>query len=228
MMAAVATGAFAAAAAGQTLQADLPSDPNTSSPNVTPLADAHYATSALGVGGRATSGSPPALLPVDAEQDPAAEAQQLVESEQITQERKEREAAAAREAAEPDFVAPAQGVLSSTFGGRWGAMHYGIDIANSIGTPIHSVADGVVIEAGYASGFGLWVRIQHDDGTIAVYGHIHSYSVTAGQRIEAGDVIAKMGSRGHSTGPHLHFELWTPGGKKTDPLPWLHSHGVTL
>ena len=228
MMAAVATGAFAAAAAGQNLQSDQPSDPNTSSPNVTPLADAHYATSAMGVGGRATAGSPPALLPVTEEQDPAAEAQQLVESEQITQERKEREAAAAREAAEPDFVSPAQGVLSSTFGGRWGAMHYGIDIANAIGTPIRSVADGVVIEAGYASGFGLWVRVQHNDGTIAVYGHIHSYSVSAGQRVEAGDVIATMGNRGHSTGPHLHFEVWNAGGQKINPLAWLNNRGVTL
>ena len=182
----------------------------------------------MGFGGRAPTSAPPALLPASTEQDPAAEAQQLLESEQVTEERKKREAAAAREAAEPDYVAPTQGTLTSVFGARWGSTHYGIDLANSIGTPIVAVADGVVIEAGYASGFGLWVRVQHDDGTISVYGHIHSYSVTQGQRVEAGDVIAQMGNRGHSTGSHLHFEIWTAGGKKIDPQTWLAQHGVQL
>src|SRR5699024_2071193 len=83
-------------------------------------------------------------------------------------------------------------------------------------------------EAGPASGFGLWIRVKLDDGTTHVYGHIQSYSVSAGQRIEAGDVIAKMGARGQSTGPHLHFEVWDSGGKKIDPLPWLSERGVDL
>lgn len=231
MVAAVATGAFAAAAAGQTLQSDHSSEADSTSPatpEVTPLAGAHYASASMGIGGRAPTSAPPALLPVSPEKDPAAEAQQLVESEQITEERKQREAAAAREAAEPDYVAPTQGIQTSKFGPRWGGAHYGIDIANNIGTPIVAVADGVVIEAGYASGFGLWVRIQHDNGYISVYGHINSYSVTEGQRVEAGDVIAQMGNRGYSTGPHLHFEIWTPGGQKIDPQAWLAQRGVQL
>lgn len=228
MVAAVATGAFAAAAAGQTLHSDQTSEPETASPEVTPLASAHYASASMGIGGRAPTGAPPALLPVSTEQDPAAEAQQLLQSEQITQERKAQEAAAAREAAEPDYVLPTQGRLSSPYGGRWGSMHYGIDFANSIGTPIRAVSDGVVIEAGPASGFGLWVRIRNDDGTVSVYGHIHSYSVSEGERVEAGEMIAKMGSRGHSTGPHLHFEIWNASGQKINPLTWLNQHGVYL
>src|SRR5690606_3422055 len=69
---------------------------------------------------------------------------------------------AMRQAYRPKFVAPTHGTLTSGFGPRWGTMHRGIDIANALGTPIVSVADGTVIEAGPASGFGLWVRIRHD------------------------------------------------------------------
>lgn len=232
VVAAVAAGAFAAAAAGQTLQGDQPSAESDNEPvDVTPMASAHYASAHLGQGGAAPAGVPagaPALLPVAQTTDAATEAQQLVDSEQVTQQRKEREAAAAREAARPKFVVPADGVFSSGFGARWGTSHNGIDLANSIGTPIVAAADGVVIEAGPASGFGLWVRVQHDDGTITVYGHIHSFSVSVGQQVEAGDQIAQMGNRGHSTGSHLHFEVWTPSGKKIDPRSWLASHGVNV
>jgi len=234
MVAAIATGAFAAAAAGQNLQLDQSSDSDSASPDVTPLADAHYATSAMGVGGNgdnAIEGSPTLLAAgqqAASGDDAETEAQQLVDNDKTTEKREQHEAAKAREAAKPDFVSPADGNLSSTFGGRWGTTHYGIDIANGMGTPIHAVADGEVIEAGPASGFGLWIRVKLDDGTTHVYGHIQSYSVSAGQRIEAGDVIAKMGARGQSTGPHLHFEVWDSGGKKIDPLPWLSERGVDL
>jgi murein DD-endopeptidase MepM/ murein hydrolase activator NlpD len=85
-----------------------------------------------------------------------------------------------------------------------------------------------VIEAGPASGFGLWVRIQHADGTITVYGHMDSFSVYEGQQVKAGEQIARMGNRGESTGTHLHFEVWEPGGMKVDPLPWLAEHGINV
>lgn len=124
-------------------------------------------------------------------------------------------------------VKPAQGRLTSTYGARWGTVHYGVDIANSIGTPILAAMAGEVIDSGPASGFGLWVRLRHDNGLITVYGHINESLVSVGQRVTAGHQIATMGNRGQSTGPHLHFEVHQDGSK-IDPLPWLRSHGVTL
>ncbi|WP_051132803.1 M23 family metallopeptidase [Nocardia paucivorans] len=125
-------------------------------------------------------------------------------------------------------VRPVAGVISSGYGSRWGAMHYGLDFADSLGAPIHAVSGGTVLEAGPASGFGLWVRVQHDDGTQAVYGHVNEMFVQAGQRVNTGDVIATVGNRGQSTGPHLHLEIWDQGGNKIDPRPWLAARGVPL
>ncbi|MEU7630991.1 M23 family metallopeptidase [Nocardia sp. NPDC049220] len=128
----------------------------------------------------------------------------------------------------PSAVRPVAGELSSGFGSRWGAMHYGLDFADALGTPIHSVSNGTVIEAGPASGFGLWVRVLQDDGTTAVYGHVNEMYVSDGQRVNAGDVIATVGNRGNSTGPHLHLEIWDQGGGKIDPLPYLAAKGVPM
>ncbi|WP_433624785.1 M23 family metallopeptidase [Nocardia sp. CA-120079] len=125
-------------------------------------------------------------------------------------------------------VRPVAGEISSGFGSRWGEFHYGLDFADQLGAPIHSVSSGTVIEAGPASGFGLWVRIQQDDGTIAVYGHVNEMFVHAGQHVNAGDVIATVGNRGNSTGPHLHLEIWDQGGNKVDPMPYLAAKGVPL
>lgn len=121
----------------------------------------------------------------------------------------------------PQTVRPVVGVITSNFGGRWGTTHYGLDIANAIGTPIRSVADGVVIDSGPASGFGLWVRVRLVDGSTTVYGHINRAFVTRGQRVRAGQVIAEVGNRGVSTGPHLHFEVIDARGNRLDPLAWL-------
>ncbi|WP_081923884.1 M23 family metallopeptidase [Pseudonocardia halophobica] len=126
------------------------------------------------------------------------------------------------------YVSPTVGRLTSGAGPRWGATHYGLDIANQIGTPIFAVADGTVVEAGPASGFGLWVRVRHSDGTISVYGHIDRSLVRAGQQVRAGDRIALMGNRGQSTGPHLHLEIWSPSGAKVDPQAWLSRRGVAV
>jgi murein DD-endopeptidase MepM/ murein hydrolase activator NlpD len=126
------------------------------------------------------------------------------------------------------FCLPAHGVLTSGFGVRWGAFHEGIDIANAIGTPIYAVAAGTVIDAGPAQGFGLWVRIRHDDGSISVYGHLYDFFVSVGERVPAGMQIARMGNRGDSTGPHLHFEIHPGGGAAVDPLPWLAARGIQV
>lgn len=125
------------------------------------------------------------------------------------------------------FVLPTHGAFTSGFGSRWGTFHNGIDIAAPIGTPIYAVADGTVIDAGPAQGFGLWVRIRHDDGSITVYGHMYDFFVSVGERVPAGMQIARMGNRGDSTGPHLHFEVIV-GGRHVDPLHWLALRGLTF
>ncbi|HEY5852664.1 MAG TPA: M23 family metallopeptidase [Aldersonia sp.] len=123
-------------------------------------------------------------------------------------------------------VTPVDAPISSGYGSRWGAMHYGTDYAAPLGTPIRSVSNGTVIEAGPASGFGLWVRVAQADGTTAVYGHVDEIRSFVGQQVRAGDVIATVGNRGQSTGPHLHLEIWEPNGRKSDPLPYLSAHGA--
>ncbi|MEJ3656149.1 M23 family metallopeptidase [Actinomycetes bacterium KLBMP 9759] len=126
------------------------------------------------------------------------------------------------------FVKPVLGRLTSMFGLRWGTSHRGIDIANSIGTPIYALTDGVVEEAGPATGFGLWVVLRHPDGTQSVYGHINRMFVKVGQKVKAGEQIAEVGNRGYSTGPHLHLEIWSQDGRKINPLPWLKRHGIAF
>lgn len=223
VVAAVAVGAFAAAAAGQTLQAGQSPD------EVTPLADSSDASAAIGIGGGSTapaSAAAPDVLTFAARGASPLESQKIASTNQIVQARAAAFAAAEAERNRPKYVRPAEGRYTSSFGARWGTSHMGIDVANKIGTPILAVADGTVIEAGTASGFGLWVRIEHEDGTISVYGHVDSYSVREGQKVKAGEQIARMGNRGFSTGPHLHFEIWDADGRKKNPNTWLNNHGV--
>nr|WP_297623431.1 M23 family metallopeptidase [Nocardia sp.] len=125
------------------------------------------------------------------------------------------------------FALPAKGSFTSGFGSRWGTFHAGVDIAAPIGSPIYAVAAGTVIDAGPAQGFGLWVRIRHDDGTISVYGHMYDFFVSVGERVPAGMQIARIGNRGDSTGPHLHFEIII-NGQHVDPQPWLAQRGIQL
>ncbi|WP_039738422.1 M23 family metallopeptidase, partial [Saccharomonospora halophila] len=123
-------------------------------------------------------------------------------------------------------VQPAQGTFTSGYGARWGSSHLGIDIANDIGTPIVAAHSGTVVSSGPASGFGLWVRVQRDDGLTTLYGHIHESLVSVGQRVEAGQEIATLGNRGQSTGPHLHFGV-VENGQKIDPQEWLGRFGLS-
>jgi murein DD-endopeptidase MepM/ murein hydrolase activator NlpD len=113
---------------------------------------------------------------------------------------------------------------------RWGVMHDGVDLAGPMGSPIVAVGDGVVVEAGPASGFGLWVVIRHDNGDYSVYGHMYHYFVTVGQHVRAGQHIADIGANGQSTGPHLHFAVMHGAlrGPYVDPAPWLAARGIEL
>jgi murein DD-endopeptidase MepM/ murein hydrolase activator NlpD len=138
------------------------------------------------------------------------------------------ELAASRAAREPKTVLPTQGRLTTCFCMRWGQMHYGLDLAAALGTPIYAAADGVVLKAGRVSGFGNAIYIQDADGNVHIYGHMRYYDVQAGQIVHAGDQIAKVGNEGYSTGPHLHYEIHRGGmeGRPIDPEAWLAERGV--
>jgi murein DD-endopeptidase MepM/ murein hydrolase activator NlpD len=100
------------------------------------------------------------------------------------------------------------GVVSSEFGERWGKMHKGIDIAADIGEPVYAIANGEVIYAGDGlRGYGNVVIIQHDTRTTSLYAHNSELKVKQGEHVTQGMLIALIGSTGHSTGPHTHFEI---------------------
>ena len=144
--------------------------------------------------------------------------------------RAEAEAAAA-EAARPKAVLPVKGArLTSGYGSRWGTFHYGIDLAAPMLTPEYAAADGVVLRAGAASGYGLAVYILHENGDVTVYGHMEKILVDPGQYVQAGETISLVGNRGQSTGPHLHFEVRQGGedGPRINPISWLNARGVQV
>jgi murein DD-endopeptidase MepM/ murein hydrolase activator NlpD len=140
------------------------------------------------------------------------------------------EIAASRAARQPEFVVPTVGRLTTCFCMRWGSMHWGLDLAAPLGTPINAAADGVVLRAGAASGYGKAIYIQDADGDVHVYGHMRHLYVEAGDVVSAGDLIAKVGSEGQSTGPHLHYEIHNGGmnGKPIDPEDWLGERGISV
>ena len=118
---------------------------------------------------------------------------------------------------------PTNGFISSGYGLRWNGaeFHQGIDIAAEMGTPIVATADGVVTIAGWnAGGYGNMVDIDHGSGVSTRYGHASAVVVTAGQRVRRGQIIAYVGSTGHSTGPHLHYEVRL-SGQPVNPTSYL-------
>jgi murein DD-endopeptidase MepM/ murein hydrolase activator NlpD len=130
-----------------------------------------------------------------------------------------------------NYVFPTSGHISSCYGYRWGRLHAGVDIGAPIGTNIYAAASGTVARTGPATGFGQALYIRGDDGAVTVYGHINRDFVHTGEHVVAGELIAEVGNRGHSTGPHLHFEVH-PGGAmysgSTNPMPWLRARGVDV
>ena len=95
----------------------------------------------------------------------------------------------------------------------------GIDLAAPMLTPEYAAEDGVVLQAGAASGYGQAVYILGVSGDVTIYGHMEEIEVSAGDTVEMGQTIALLGSRGQSTGPHLHFEVHSGGinGEPVDP-----------
>lgn len=118
------------------------------------------------------------------------------------------------------FINPTVGRFTSPFGPRWGRFHYGIDIANSVGTDIKAADGGIVTRAGSAGSYGNLIIIDHQNGTSTRYAHLSRIDVKVGQAVEQGQSIAKMGNTGRSTGSHLHFEVRV-GGVAQNPLNYV-------
>ena len=102
-------------------------------------------------------------------------------------------------------------MVTSRFGARWGRTHTGIDIGAPTGTNIKAAAGGTVIFSGWKGTLGKLVVVSHGNGIQTYYAHGSSLLVSSGQKVSAGQSIAKMGSTGRSTGPHLHFEIRVNG-----------------
>jgi murein DD-endopeptidase MepM/ murein hydrolase activator NlpD len=119
------------------------------------------------------------------------------------------------------------GVRADPFSGA-AARHMGIDLAGPIGTPIHATADGVIAEAGWNSGgYGNLIKVNHGRGVETRYAHLSQILVRPGQRVTRGQVIARMGSTGRSTGSHLHYEVRIEG-KAVNPVPFMKSTDYLL
>ena len=117
------------------------------------------------------------------------------------------------------FIWPVNGVVTSGFGWRWGRMHEGIDISAPAGTPIHAVASGTVIFAGWMGGYGNLVIVDHGNGLATAYAHQSAIYVGGGS-VSQGQTLGAVGCTGSCTGNHLHFEVRVNGGA-VDPMGYL-------
>jgi len=110
--------------------------------------------------------------------------------------------------------------FTSGFGGRWGRLHAGVDLAGTYGSAIYATADGVVTHAGWENGYGNMVEITHPYGLKTRYGHMSAVKVSVGQKVSRGDRIGDMGSTGRSTGTHLHYEVRV-GDEPVNPMSFI-------
>lgn len=127
---------------------------------------------------------------------------------------------------------PVNGQIVSRFGDRSdplsgeGAFHAGVDLSAAVGTPVNAAADGIVVAAQFASGYGRAIVIDHGKGTMTLYGHLSNFEVIPGEEVRRGQLIAHSGASGRVSGPHLHFEV-RQGGTPVNPLRYL-SHSAEL
>jgi murein DD-endopeptidase MepM/ murein hydrolase activator NlpD len=159
-------------------------------------------------------------VPLDTAETPVA-------VEEVPAEAAPAAAEALPEPAAPVTVRPSDGVLTSSFGARWGRLHAGLDFATGIGAPVRATTDGTVASVGAEGGYGLTVRLHHPDGAETVYAHLSAFEVEPGQVVAAGHGLGREGNTGQSTGPHLHFEVRYDGAP-VDPAQWLVERGVTV
>lgn len=127
-----------------------------------------------------------------------------------------------------EVVTPVMGVLTSGFGyrthpidGEW-KMHDGIDIMAEVGTPICAFAAGEVDYIGESPSYGLYIQVRHSDGVSSFYAHCSELLVKPGQRVKAGEAVAKVGVTGNVTGAHLHFEI-KKDGQRIDPALYVET-----
>ena len=121
------------------------------------------------------------------------------------------------------FYVPLNGNLGSPFGYRWGRMHEGIDIEGWAHTQVHAAMAGTVTKVGWLKnydGFGLVIKLRHEDGIVTMYAHLAKALVRPGDRVAEGQLIARAGCTGSCSGVHLHFQVWVDG-KLTDPQRFL-------
>ncbi len=110
-------------------------------------------------------------------------------------------------------IAPVRGILTDGFGGRSDPFtgepgtHNAVDISSAVGQPVRAPADGTVVKAEWANGYGNVIYISHGFGYSTRYGHLSAFKVHPGSRVKRGDIIGYVGSTGRSTGPHLHYEV---------------------
>jgi murein DD-endopeptidase MepM/ murein hydrolase activator NlpD len=139
------------------------------------------------------------------------------------------------QASSDGYVLPVSGASIGTpyhqSGSMWSSgYHTGTDFVVPTGTPVHAIADGQVVYAGWGGAYGNRVVIKHADGKYSQYAHLSSLSVSAGQSVSSDQQIGLSGATGNVTGPHLHFEVRTGPdyGSDVDPVAYLREHGVNL
>lgn len=118
------------------------------------------------------------------------------------------------------LIRPVNVAIYSSYGYRWGRMHYGIDLAAPTGTPIKAADGGTVVKAGWDSSYGYMIIIDHGANTRTLYAHCSQLNVSAGNKVYQGQVIALVGNTGRSTGPHCHFEVLI-NGKNVNPANYV-------
>lgn len=130
----------------------------------------------------------------------------------------------------PAWVLPVSGYhLTGTFGASsslWSSTHTGLDFAAPTGTPIRSVADGVVIESGWDGAYGNKTVVELADGTHLWYCHQNTLTVGVGEQLAAGELLGYVGATGNVTGPHLHLEVRPTPDVPVDPYVALTEHGL--
>lgn len=156
---------------------------------------------------------------------------QTIVAERIAEEQKQKEEEE-RINSLPDIngiklaVTPIEGTITSRYGVSSRirkSTHTGLDIAATSGTPIKVVAAGTVIAASYDGSYGKLVKVDHGNGVETWYAHTSKMYVKVGEQVEAGDVIAAVGSTGNSTGPHLHLEIRV-NGEHVNPQDYLYQN----
>lgn len=123
-------------------------------------------------------------------------------------------------------IVPVRGILTDGFGGRSDPFtgekgnHGAVDISSAAGQPVRAPADGIIVKADWANGYGNVVYVSHGYGLSTRYGHLAKFNAKPGQKVKRGDVIGFVGSTGRSTGPHLHYEV-RMNGNPVNPLEYI-------